>query len=91
MLSISLERSIAWNDIVFPGKKVKPMFSREQVKQFTITLLELHRDNFIQLLSNPDFQKNDIEKKETAVRHITTLFRKELEQSIDSFIKLHPN
>ena len=67
------------------------MFSREQLKQFTIQLLELHRDNFIQLLSNPEFQKNDLEKKEAAVRLITTLFRRELEDNIDSFIKIQSN
>lgn len=67
------------------------MFTREQVKQFTATLLDLHRDNFLQLLSNPEFQSNDLEKKELAVQYITALFKKEIEENIDSFIKVSKN
>ena len=47
------------------------MISRNQVKQFVATLLDLHRDNFIQLLNNPEFQSNDLAKKELAVEYIT--------------------
>jgi hypothetical protein len=49
--------------------------SRNQVKQFVSTLLDLHRDNFIQLLNNPEFKSNDIAKQELAVQYITALFK----------------
>jgi hypothetical protein len=67
------------------------MISRNQMKQFVMTLLDLHRDNFIQLLNNPEFQTNSIDKQEKAVEYITTLFKSEIDQNLDSFIKTHPN
>ena len=67
------------------------MISRNQVKQFVATLLDLHRDNFIQLLNNPEFQSNDLAKKELAVEYITTLFKNEIEHNLDSFIKTNSN
>lgn len=67
------------------------MISRHQVRQFVLTLLDLHRDNFIQLLNNPEFQENDIAEKEMAVEYITTLFKNEIEQNLDSFIKTNSN
>ena len=67
------------------------MISRNQLKQFMMQVLDLHRDNFIQLLENPEFQANDLEKKEMAVHYVTSLFKKELDDNLDSFIKTHPN
>lgn len=67
------------------------MISRNQVKQFVGVLLDLHRDNFIQLLNNPEFQSNDIAKQELAVQYITTLFKNEIEHNLDSFIKTKAN
>lgn len=65
--------------------------SRNQVKQFVSTLLDLHRDNFIQLLNNTEFKSNDIAKQELAVQYITALFKNEIEQNLDSFIRTNPN
>jgi hypothetical protein len=67
------------------------MISRNQVKQFVQTILDLHRDNFIQLLNNPEFQANDIKDKEMAVEYITALFKNEIEHNLDSFIKTNSN
>jgi hypothetical protein len=67
------------------------MISRNQVRQFTMTLLDLHRDNFIELINNPDFQSNDIEKQERAIYYLTALFKQELDENLDSFIKTNPN
>lgn len=63
------------------------MITRNQLKQFVDTILDLHRDNFIELIHNPDFQYNDLEKKERAVLYMTTLFKQQLEDNLDSFIK----
>ena len=63
------------------------MTESEQLKQFITTIVDLHRDNFIQLLTNPEFQDNDIAKKEKAVRYVTELFKHEIEENIDSFAK----
>jgi hypothetical protein len=67
------------------------MISRNQVRQFMMQVLDLHRDNFIQLLENPEFQENDLEKKELAVHYVTTLFKNELDANLDSFIKTQQN
>jgi hypothetical protein len=67
------------------------MISRNQVKKFTMTLLDLHRDNFIQLVHNPEFQSNDLESKERAIHYITALFKQEIEENLDSFIKTNTN
>lgn len=67
------------------------MVSRLQLKQFVMTVLDLHRDNFLQLLNNPEFQVADLEQKEKTVEYVTLLFKKELEDNIDSFIKTHSN
>ena len=67
------------------------MVTRDQLKQFVSTMLDLHRDNFIQLLHNPEFQFADLERKEKAVRHVTALFKKEFEENFDSFIKTNSN
>jgi hypothetical protein len=67
------------------------MISRNQVKQFTKTLLDLHRDNFIQLINNPEFQNNDLEHKERAIQYITALFKQEIDDNLDSFIKTNSN
>jgi hypothetical protein len=67
------------------------MLSRNQVRQFAATLLDLHRDNFIQLIRNPEFQANDIEKKERAIQYVTALFKQELDENFDSFIKTNKN
>lgn len=67
------------------------MISKNQVKQFTKTLLDLHRDNFIQLINNPEFQSNNLEEKERAIHYITLLFKDEIDSNLDSFIKTNPN
>ncbi len=67
------------------------MLSKEQVKQFVLTVLDLHRENFIQLLHNPEFQGNSVSQKEKAVEYITAIFKNEIEQNLDSFIKTNPN
>jgi hypothetical protein len=63
------------------------MDERDQFKIFIRSLLDLHRDNFIELLRNPEFQKNDMEKKETAVHYVSELFKVEMENTIDSFME----
>lgn len=67
------------------------MISRNQVKQFVMTILDLHRENFIQLLHNPEFQENEIHEKEMAVEYITAIFKNEIEHNLDSFIKTNSN
>jgi hypothetical protein len=67
------------------------MVTRDQLKQFVTSMLDLHRDNFIDLLHNPEFQFADLEEKERAVQHVTTLFKKEFEDNFDSFIKINKN
>jgi hypothetical protein len=67
------------------------MINRNQMKEFVMTLLDLHRDNFIQLLNNPEFQTNSIEKKQKAVEYITMLFKNEIEENLDKFFKTNIN
>lgn len=67
------------------------MLTREQVKKLVITMLNLHRDNFIELLNNPEFQVADLEQKERAVHHVTALFKKEFDDNFDSFLKTPNN
>ncbi|HEY0654536.1 MAG TPA: hypothetical protein VGD65_15470 [Chryseosolibacter sp.] len=67
------------------------MLDQNQVRQFINTVLDLHCDNFIELLNNPEFQSNDLEKKELAVNYMTMLFKKELEENFNSFIKTNVN
>lgn len=67
------------------------MLDQNQVRQFINTVLDLHRDNFIELLNNSEFQDNDIEKKELAVNYMTLLFKNELEENFSSFIKTNVN
>lgn len=67
------------------------MISRNQMKQFTMTVIDLHRDNFIELIHNPEFQSNDVELRERAIRYMTALFKQEIEEHFDSFIKTNPN
>jgi hypothetical protein len=62
------------------------MDDRRQFKLFIKSLLDLHRDNFIELLRNPDFQKNDLVQKETAVHYVNELFMDEIENTIDSYL-----
>jgi hypothetical protein len=54
-------------------------------------MLDLHKDNFIELLHNPEFQYADLEHKERAVQHVTALFKREFEDNFDSFIKTNNN
>jgi hypothetical protein len=63
------------------------MITRIQLKQFVMTVLDLHRDNFIQLLNNPEFQVSNLDQQERAVEHVTLLFKKELDDYIDSFVE----
>ena len=51
------------------------------------TVVDLHRDNFIQLLHNPEFQRNEIDKKEQSVRYVTELFKAEIEARIEHLSK----
>ena len=61
----------------------------QQFKLFIRSLLDIHRDNFIELLKNPEFQSNPLDKKETAVLYVTELFKAEIEETIDAFMKGH--
>ena len=63
------------------------MLDQNQVRLFINTVLDLHRDNFIELLNNTEFQDNDLEKKELAVNYMTLLFKKELEENFDHSLK----
>ena len=63
------------------------MNDREQFEGFIKSLLDLHRDNFIELLRNPEFQNNDLHKKETAVHYVNELFKAEIQNLIDSYVK----
>jgi hypothetical protein len=67
------------------------MLDQNQVRQFINTVLDLHRDNFIELLNNTEFQHNDTDKQELAVNYMTLLFKKELEENFSSFIKTNVN
>lgn len=67
------------------------MLDQNQVRQFINTVLDLHRDNFIELLNNSEFQENGLEKKELAVNYMTLLFKKELEENFNSFIQTNVN
>lgn len=67
------------------------MVTRAQLKHFVEIMLDLHRDNFIELLNNPEFQLADLEQKEMAVHHVTALFKKEFDDNFDSFIKTNNN
>jgi hypothetical protein len=62
------------------------MDEREQFKSFVSSVLDLHRDNFIELLRNPEFQNNDIQRKETAVHYVNELFKEEIRIAVDSFV-----
>ena len=67
------------------------MSDREQFKKFITSLLDLHRDNFIELLRNPEFQNNELHKKETSVHYVNELFKAEIQDSLDLFIKQNQN
>lgn len=62
------------------------MNESEQFKSFISSVLDLHRDNFIELLRNPEFQNNDIKRKETAVHYVSELFKEEIRIAVDSFV-----
>lgn len=67
------------------------MNDRELFKKFITSLLDLHRDNFIELLRNPEFQDNELHKKETAVHYVNELFKADIQNSIDSFMNQQQN
>jgi hypothetical protein len=66
------------------------MDDREQFKIFVKSLLDLHRDNFIELLRNPEFQNNTLRQKETAVHYVNELFKVDMENTIDAYMDEKP-
>lgn len=58
------------------------MISAEELKEFSHMLIDLHRDSILELLHNPEFQENDLNKKEQAVNYISILFKKEIDERI---------
>jgi hypothetical protein len=66
------------------------MDDREQFKLFIKSLLDLHRDNFIELLRNPEFQNNNLKQKETAVHYVNELFKVDMENTIDTYMDDKP-
>jgi hypothetical protein len=66
------------------------MDDREQFKIFIKSLLDLHRENFIELLRNPELQNNTLRQKETAVHYVTELFKVDMENTIDAYMDENP-
>lgn len=89
--SLTVLFSLSWNKNFCQVQKQELMLDQNQVRQFINTVLDLHRDNFIELLNNAEFQENEVGKKELAVNYMTLLFKKELEENFNSFIKTNVN
>jgi hypothetical protein len=66
------------------------MDDRKQFKVFIKSLLDLQRDNFIELLRNPEFQNNSLKQKETAVHYVNELFKVEMDNTIDAYMDENP-
>ena len=60
------------------------MLTADQLKNFVNSVIDLQRDNFIELLNNPEFQDNDLKNKEKTIHYICELLKTHVQSSIQS-------